>query len=92
MQSNEDDLTAAHTANGRGLKRRTPKILRSIAALILFSCDDATPLRDRYAILHFSATGAVIRMFSNVAEIPPLFPPSQSTCYGVAWGAKGGKK
>jgi len=50
------------------------------------------PLRDRYVILFFSATGAMTRMFSNVAEIPPSFPASQSAWYGVMWGATDGKK
>lgn len=50
------------------------------------------PLRDRYIILFFSATGVMTRMFSNVAEIPPLFPRSQSAWYQVMWGATRQKK
>ena len=32
------------------------------------------PLRDRYVILYFSGEGKFVRMFSNVPNIPPIFP------------------
>jgi hypothetical protein len=32
------------------------------------------PLRDRYVIVFFSAEGKLTRMFSNVADISPIFP------------------
>ena len=34
------------------------------------------PLRDRYVIVFFSAEGKLTRMFSNVAAIAPILPPS----------------
>jgi hypothetical protein len=37
------------------------------------------PLRDRYVILFFSTEGKFTRMFSNIADIPPIFPPSEAT-------------
>ena len=36
------------------------------------------PLRDRYVILYFSGRGNFIRMFSNIASIPTIFPRSAS--------------
>jgi len=36
------------------------------------------PLRDRYVILYFSRRGSFIRMFSNIASIPPIFPRNVS--------------
>ena len=37
------------------------------------------PLKDRYVILFFSVQGRFTRMFSNVAEIPPVFPVSRAS-------------
>jgi hypothetical protein len=45
------------------------------------------PLRDRYVILFFSAEGKFTRMFSNVADIPPIFPSSQAIWERLMWGA-----
>ena len=36
------------------------------------------PLRDRYVILYFSRRGNFLRMFSNIASIPPIFPRNAS--------------
>jgi len=36
------------------------------------------PLRDRYVMLSFSAEGKFTRMFSNVADILPIFPSNQA--------------
>jgi hypothetical protein len=36
------------------------------------------PLRDRYVILFFSAQGKFTRMSSNIADIPPIFPQSET--------------
>jgi hypothetical protein len=44
------------------------------------------PLHDRYVILFFSAEGKFTRMFSNVAEIPPVFPKSKAAWERVMWG------
>jgi len=46
------------------------------------------PLRDRYVILYFSAKGKFLRMFSNVAEIPPILPPAMDEWYRLAWGER----
>lgn len=47
------------------------------------------PLRDRYLILFFSAKGKLMRIFSNVAGIPPLLPPRSSVTWArLAWGYK----
>jgi hypothetical protein len=42
-------------------------------------------LRDRYVILFFSEQGKLIRMFSNVEEIPPIFPTSKEVWFRLAW-------
>jgi hypothetical protein len=34
------------------------------------------PLRDRYVIVFFSGEGKLTRMFSNVATVPPILPPT----------------
>ena len=44
------------------------------------------PLRDRYVILFFSAEGKFTRMFSNVADIPPVFPRTAASWQQLAWG------
>jgi hypothetical protein len=44
------------------------------------------PLRDRYVILFFSAEGKFTRMFSNVADIPPIFPQSETSWRRLMWG------
>lgn len=45
------------------------------------------PLRDRYVILFFSATGKFTRMFSNVEEIAPIFPSNVELWFHLMWGA-----
>ena len=45
------------------------------------------PLRDRYVILFFSAEGKFTRMFSNISEIPPIFPNTQAMRERVMWGS-----
>jgi hypothetical protein len=44
------------------------------------------PLRDRYVILFYSAKGKFTRMFSNVADIPPIFPSTEAVWEGLIWG------
>jgi hypothetical protein len=44
------------------------------------------PLRDRYVILFFSAEGKFTRMFSNIADIPPIFPQSETSWHRLMWG------
>ena len=44
------------------------------------------PLRDRYVILYFSGRGNFIRMFSNIASIPAIFPRSASEWQKLLWG------
>jgi hypothetical protein len=44
------------------------------------------PLRDRYVILFFSGEGKFVRMFSNVCEIPPIFPSTAAEWNRVIWG------
>lgn len=44
------------------------------------------PLRDRYVILFFSAEGKFTRMFSNVADISPIFPPTMAAWHRLMWG------
>jgi hypothetical protein len=44
------------------------------------------PLHDRYVILFFSAEGKFTRMFSNVADIPPVFPRTAASWQQLAWG------
>jgi hypothetical protein len=45
------------------------------------------PLRDHYLILFFSAEGKFTRMFSNVAQIPAIFPPTSAVWQRLMWGA-----
>jgi hypothetical protein len=45
------------------------------------------PLRDHYLLLFFSAEGKFTRMFSNVAEIPAIFPVSSAVWEQLMWGA-----
>jgi hypothetical protein len=44
------------------------------------------PLRDQYVILFFSAEGKFTRMFSNIADIPPIFPRSEASWHRLMWG------
>jgi hypothetical protein len=44
------------------------------------------PLRDRYVILYFSAEDNFTRMFSNIAEIPAIFPSSKALWQRLMWG------
>jgi hypothetical protein len=44
------------------------------------------PLRDRYLILYFNPEDKLTRMFSNVAEIPPVFPRSEAQWQQLIWG------
>jgi hypothetical protein len=44
------------------------------------------PLRDHYVILFFSAKGKFTRMFSNVVDIPPIFPSTQAAWMRLMWG------
>ncbi|MGP8092931.1 MAG: hypothetical protein ACLP72_06360 [Candidatus Sulfotelmatobacter sp.] len=44
------------------------------------------PLRDRYVILFFSAEGKFTRMFSNIADIPRIFPQNRATWERLMWG------
>jgi len=46
------------------------------------------PLHDRYTILFFSAEGRFMRMFSNVADIPPIFPSTTDSWLRLMWGEK----
>ena len=50
------------------------------------------PLRDRYVILFFSAQGKFTRMFSNIADIPPIFPPSETSWHRLMWAEPKVKK
>jgi hypothetical protein len=50
------------------------------------------PLHDRYVILFFSAEGKLTRMFSNVAEVPPIYPPSEAAWMRLMWGEPSSKK
>jgi len=45
------------------------------------------PLRDHYVIVFFSAEGKFTRVFSNVAEIPEIFPPTAAVWQRLMWGA-----
>jgi hypothetical protein len=54
--------------------------------------DRRNPLRDRYVILFFSAEGKFMRMFSNVATIPPIFPSTETTWHRLMWGEPVKKK
>ena len=44
------------------------------------------PLRDQYVMLFFSAEGKFTRMFSNIADIPPIFPRSEASWHRLMWG------
>lgn len=44
------------------------------------------PLHDRYVILFFSAEGKLTRMFSNVRDIPPVFPRTAASWQQLMWG------
>jgi hypothetical protein len=44
------------------------------------------PPRDRYVILLFSGKNKFTRMFSNIAEIPPVFPHSERAWMKLMWG------
>jgi hypothetical protein len=44
------------------------------------------PLRDHYVIVFFSAERKLTRMFSNITDIPPMFPRSETTWQRLAWG------
>jgi hypothetical protein len=50
------------------------------------------PLRDRYVIVFFSAEGEFTRMFSNVADISPIFPSTMSAWHRLMWGETVNKK
>jgi hypothetical protein len=41
-----------------------------------FDIQRRNPLRDRYVIVIFGGNGKFIRAFSNVSELPPIFPAS----------------
>ncbi len=41
------------------------------------------PLRDRYVILYFSGEGKFVRLFSNVPNVPPIFPSSAAAWHGM---------
>lgn len=43
------------------------------------------PLQDRYVVLYFSGEGKFMRMFSNIAEIPPIFPKTQASWEQLMW-------
>lgn len=42
-------------------------------------------LRDRYVILYFTKEGKFVRMFSNVEEIPPVFPTDKDFWFRLVW-------
>jgi hypothetical protein len=44
------------------------------------------PLHDRYLIIFFSAEGKFTRMFSNVPEIPAIFPSGARLWQRLMWG------
>jgi SanA protein len=44
------------------------------------------PLHEQYVILYFSGEGKFTRMFSNVADIPPIFPRSTASWQQLMWG------
>jgi SanA protein len=44
------------------------------------------PLHDQYIILYFSGEGKFTRMFSNMADIPPVFPQSSASWQQLMWG------
>lgn len=50
------------------------------------------PIRDRYAIVFFSAEGKLTRMFSNIADIPPIFPQNEVRWEQLMWGEPNRKK
>lgn len=43
------------------------------------------PLRDRYLILFFTPHGRLTRMFSNIAEIPAIFPGPEASWEHLMW-------
>lgn len=45
------------------------------------------PLRDHYIIVFFSAEEKLTRVFSNVAEIPAILPPTAAVWQRLMWGA-----
>ena len=44
------------------------------------------PLHDQYVVLYFSGEGKFTRMFSNVVDIPPIFPRSTASWQQLMWG------
>ena len=40
-------------------------------------------LRDRYVIVFYGENGKFIRAFSNVAELPPIYPTNEKLWYGM---------
>ena len=49
------------------------------------------PLHDRYVIVFFSAEDKLTRVFSNVAEVPPIFPQNY-TSWMRTWGEESVKR
>jgi hypothetical protein len=43
------------------------------------------PLRDRYVIVLFSAQGKLTRMFSNISDVPAIFPSSKALWQRLMW-------
>jgi len=52
----------------------------------LFQIARRDPLHDQYVILYFSGEGKFTRMFSNVADISPIFPRSTASWRQLMWG------
>lgn len=50
------------------------------------------PLRDRYVIVFFSAEKKLTRVFSNIADIPPIFPQNAASWHRLMWGEPNKKK
>jgi len=48
-----------------------------------FDCRRRNSLRDRYAIVFYGENGKFIRAFSNVPELPPIFPKSEKFWYSM---------
>ena len=46
------------------------------------------PLHDRYVILYFSGARKFTRMFSNIADIPPIFPRSVASWQQLMCGSE----
>jgi hypothetical protein len=44
------------------------------------------PLHDRYVIVFFSGENKFTRMFSNVEEIPAIFPHNRAVWMRLMWG------